>query len=109
LNRKKNASITQVAIVVRANTYLLYVCIKTVPSPMLSPTTAQAAIILLRQIPFPAEAPTACNASMVVSDTPMDSAAMTWISPKVRLETVVDPEKKEPKAPSRGQIMINTC
>ena len=75
LKRKKNANITAVAIVVFAKTYL-YVIINIFPSPMMRPTTAQAAMMLFRQIPFPAEAPTACKASIVVSETPMDSAAI---------------------------------
>ena len=40
-------------------------------------TTVQAAIILLRQIPLPAEAPTAWRANILVTEEPMDSAAIS--------------------------------
>jgi hypothetical protein len=90
-----------VAIVVSAKT-ILHVRKRVFPSQpaAVKPTTAPAAMLLFRQIPFPADPPTACRANNANF-----SAAIVWILPKVKLDTVVEPEKNEPSAPKRGLIM----
>ena len=145
----KKANIIIVAIVVFENTNL-HVFAKISPSPTTNPVIVHADMILLRQIPLPAEAPTTWRASILVLLTPIDWAAITWIVPNlkqskrkenstttieyrkwhasaflpslsgcytsylyhfthVRFETVVDPEKKEPRAPSKGEMTTKPC
>eukprot|EP00978_Attheya_sp_CCMP212_P047810 scaffold434113_cov51-Attheya_sp.AAC.4 len=69
-------SMPMVAITTKPKTYL-YVFAIMVPSPTsVRPTIAHAAMILLRQTPFPADAPQACRARRDVVLVPIFSAAI---------------------------------
>jgi hypothetical protein len=55
----------------------LFAFAKISPSPTANPVIVHAEIMLLRQMPLPADAPMTCRASMFVLEIPMASAAMT--------------------------------
>ena len=77
------------------------------PSPIYTSTTAQAAMILFRQIPFPAEAPESRRVSIAVMLVPVWSAVIFWIDPNVKFDMVALPLKKLLRAPTKAAIEIH--
>mmetsp|Transcript_92090 Transcript_92090/g.246969 ORF Transcript_92090/g.246969 Transcript_92090/m.246969 type:complete len:229 (+) Transcript_92090:646-1332(+) len=80
------------------NTFL-----RTTPSGTVRPITVLAEIMLARQTALPIAAPTPCRASKAYMSTFKFSAATCWTFPKVRLDMVVEPEKKAPREPRAAE------
>ena len=50
----------------------------------------------------PAAAPTACTATNIAPDTPINPAVSNWNCANIRLETVFEPAINAPNAPTAG-------
>lgn len=55
--------------------------------------------MLFKHTMLPIAPPTDCSARINGTDMPVVSAIESWIPPKVKFETVLDPEKNAPIAP----------
>mmetsp|Transcript_8071 Transcript_8071/g.26508 ORF Transcript_8071/g.26508 Transcript_8071/m.26508 type:complete len:251 (+) Transcript_8071:750-1502(+) len=70
------------------------------------PTTAFAWMMFWRQMQLPMVAPTVWRARRWSLLRLRRSAAIVWTEPKVRFDTVVLPEKKEPRTPKSGVTKV---
>ena len=69
------------------------------PSALSMPNTEQTAMILLIHTILPIAPPTDCRAKISGTDKPVALATEYCTAPKVRLDTVLEPEKNAPMAP----------
>ena len=70
------------------------------------PNTEHTAIILLIHTILPIAPPTDCKASIRGTESPVVLATEYCTAPKVRFDTVLEPEKKDPTAPKYDEKIV---
>ena len=82
------------------------VTFKILPSALSIPNTEHTAIILLIHTILPIAPPTDCKASIRGTESPVVLATEYCTAPKVRFDTVLEPEKKDPTAPKYDENIV---